>query len=749
MSNPGYTQLNHDLLRAVINSEGQTNAFMLITPHGEIIYDAPAVRNQPVLAMCYSGVPLTVNYSSNDENVRVLGIVDNNLHSTLRDESFASHTKKSEKLAAQALKENPHHFQKILELTPGNPTAIYEELQSLASAVKKGDTEHHDSKKMAATGASQVNDAHRSFLFSQSYPITKMVADDGRTIPLQNVVHPNKRYTLRVDDDGLPEVVRGIEFEYKMNLFLPISSRSRFETHLGQLEKSAGIIIVTKDNCRNYQHIVPNVNGTFPGIILGKDSAILASWNIILLPVTKSMSSKKSHEVTTYYMLPYRFHTLSGVKCIVFDLWHILSYNDPRSAYSTGGLSMTQTDIYMGLLNLLGIQLVVGVDLTCNVVGVESGAWPLLTYDQIMRNLAFQETMLQSIEGRPLSSRLNPTLDLLPHFNHVVSELNDFLKKNITKLSTGEVLESIRTRGRIVPRREHRGFYSNDTETYLALHEYMKRLCGREAITHGETFDHETRSIMVVSKKKQKEKKSTSLATAAATSTVVPLTKDEVCGLYRLVVPHQHITHGTIEQLQKYVKDNNIRFRLTASASETFKQHFPSTEAVDEEYNLGLADDVPATVDNENKFIAFFDSILRLWVIPELTLVHHPNETPCFYHKNIEPPNMYVHLQRRVINAGNIVFEIRNAKLDKSFGDTYTLIGTYPSNSKTSRDFKPYSKFEEWWRKYKVDHKLMKLGGGNTTKMSNTRKRKPHKRAVTKRYRRFKHKSLKNKSLKK
>ena len=61
MSNPGYTQLNHELLRAVITSEHQTNAFMLITPHGEIIYDSRPVGNQPVLAMCYSGVPLTVN----------------------------------------------------------------------------------------------------------------------------------------------------------------------------------------------------------------------------------------------------------------------------------------------------------------------------------------------------------------------------------------------------------------------------------------------------------------------------------------------------------------------------------------------------------------------------------------------------------------------------------------------------------------------------------------------------------------
>jgi hypothetical protein len=141
---------------------------------------------------------------------------------------------------------------------------------------------------------------------------------------------------------------------------------------------------------------------------------------------------------------------------------------------------------------------------------------------------------------------------------------------------------------------------------------------------------------------------------------------------------------------------------------------------------------------------------LRLWVIPELKNSRHSASILCFYHKNIELPNRYTHLQRRVISAENIVSEIRNAELDASFGDKYTVVGMYSSKSETSRDFKPYLKFQEWWRKYQVKHKL-RQGGGNTTKMSNTRKRKPHKhkRPVTKKYRRFKYNKLKNKSLKK
>jgi hypothetical protein len=128
-NSPGYTLLDGNLLREVINPETRTNAFMLITPHGEIIHDSRPVRNVPVLAMCYSGVPLTVNYSDNDENDRVLGIVDDNLHSTLRNKSFESSSTKpssrdpskatlskaAEFLAAKAGHDNPHHFKKITE----------------------------------------------------------------------------------------------------------------------------------------------------------------------------------------------------------------------------------------------------------------------------------------------------------------------------------------------------------------------------------------------------------------------------------------------------------------------------------------------------------------------------------------------------------------------------------------------------------------------------------------------------------
>jgi len=99
----------------------------------------------------------------------------------------------------------------------------------------------------------------------------------------------------------------------------------------------------------------------------------------------------------------------------------------------------------------------------------------------------------------------------------------------------------------------------------------MKRLCGHEVISPGETFYYEQDYIMVVSKKRNFEK---------------ALTKREVCNLYKLFVPHD-ITYETIDKLRNYVKDNSIQFRLTDAATETFKQLFSNSEKLDDDESEG------------------------------------------------------------------------------------------------------------------------------------------------------------------
>ena len=722
MDRPGYTIVGIDILRNIINPMDFDNVFGLMSPHGEIIYDDPPLQNTPVLAMCYSAPPITVNYSNEDDNKRVLQIVDDNLHSSLRRLSFTIRSKNRrrksvavafspEHRASQSRIHNPNHFKKIIALDSSDPISIYKELTSLASAIKRGDTVHEKSIRMVTSiKPGQVNDSRKSRIFSQSFPVTKMINADGAIIPLRMIEHPNKRYSLRADDDTIPETASG-NFEYKISLFIqnPFYKKERtgisgitttnygsrrtptagYQSHYQKyiekraaptgsnidfqryIEEILGLIVVTKENWRDHQDIFKNVIGQYVELILGEYSEILKFWKgVILLPI----NPRKSGDVVTYYMLPYRFHKLSGVHCVVFDLWHILCYASPVSAYSVGGVSTTTTRDYMDLLRILGIKLVMCVDLTCNVPGVKTGAWPLLTYDQIIKNLQFQERFFQNIgSSRFLSSRLDPTYDILPHFFHVSTELNNFLKEIKTAFTVPQVLESIHPKGRLLSRRE-REFSSTDIESYIGLYEYVKRLCGK--IGWGESCVNEQANLVV--------KKNVGDGPEEIMS------QQEVCELHRLVVPLQSVNRNSIGQLRKYLRDNNITFSINPSKMQLLKDTFP----------LYGTNDVPES------YTAVFNSALRLWTVPSLKYSDHIGKVPCFYHMNLNH-SVYHNNFETEITSNFMIKQIRKAReepIDHRLGEVkYTIVG-FLDNSGV---FKASRHFEEWWDLYKEQHRLM------------------------------------------
>lgn len=738
MDAAGYTIVSREILRTIINPMGFGNAFLLLAPHGEIIYDAPPIPNDPVLAMCYSGPPITVNYSDEDENKRVLQIVDDNMHSSLRRMSFTRRKGSAvvafapEHRASQSRINNPNHFKKIIALDPGNPDSIHKELVSLASAIKRGDTQHSNSiSRIRTVAPSQVNDSRKSRLFSQSYPVTKMIDDRGGLIPLRSINHPNKRYTLRADDDKIPEIARG-NFEYKISLFIqnPFYKKNRtgisgiisatydsrrtataglsttqqfqtqpsavhdtgsnsnalFQRYIEMLQTRGEIRHVTRDNLQYHQDVIGDVvGGRYVGLILGQDSEILKFWKgVILIPVQRQVGTK-SRRAVSYYMLPYRFRKLSGIPCVVFDLWHILSYAPLMSAYAVGGITMTTTQDYMNLLKMLGIELVVGVDMTCNVPGTENGAWPLLTYDLIMKNLQYQESFFQNVgNARMRSARLDPMYDLLPHFLHVSTELNKFLNE-IKKASTiPQVLESIHPRGRLVSRRERR-FSSNETASYIGLYDYVRRLCGD--IDRDETCDKERANLVIKKEVDGREE---------------ALRPDEVCQFRNLVVPLQAITLVSIRLLGNYLRENKITFSVRSSQMQALRTAFPLTTAVPDTY------------------IAFYNKLNRLWTVPSLKYAHHGG-IPCFYHENLAFE--YRDKFKIEINSDIMIQEIRNAKEashEEVFGKKYTIVGFLRNNT-----FTPYPHFKEWWDWYKVEHSLFHEGGGRNIKTtSKTRKRR-------------------------
>jgi hypothetical protein len=390
---PAYTLVDSQLLLLCINSISAQKTALLITTHGEIISDQTVTSPSTELAMLYSGVPITVNYSDQSVNDQVLEVLDTGRH-------FA---------AIQAI---------------GTTQDVKSELHAMATAMRQRDKMHTSTRNPSID--EQAKDSWRSHYFSQSFPFTKI--PDG--IPnLRSIQHPNKRYTLRTFSDTMPEddnedekhpasslekkgrlvlqyddpkyaeVAHG-NFEFKMNLFVPLPSGWDFNMHIQSMQ-AHGVGIVTKQNVSSVlQHIASQ-----SGSILGQGAnhvlnphltdCILDNWNIILLPC----GNLKSREMRSYVMLPYRLHTLSGINCVVFDLWHLLCYQG-KDSYSQNGLSMTTTSDYMQLLSQVNILFVMGVDLTCNVVGTQEGGWPSLTIQQLQSNHHFQEHFFELVTTR-------------------------------------------------------------------------------------------------------------------------------------------------------------------------------------------------------------------------------------------------------------------------------------------------------------------------------------------------------------
>ena len=518
LDQPGYKYCPPGFIKHCINPKNVGNAFMLIATHGEIISGISIADCPFTMAMCYSGVAITVNYADDDVNKQVLDILDKS-----------------------------KHFDTVCKLNPTNFPAIKSELAALSHEIKIKDSQHR-APSTNSSEENQVKDSARSWFWSQSFPFTKIQKVSGRI----SIEHPNKRYTLRtlnfddadghrIDDPAGTEVAHG-DYEFKMNLFIPME-HTTFETHIRGLETDHQIVIVDSTNVKS---IINGIKGIDIATVFGQSAHhvlnpdlpdnILTHWKIILIQVG-------SRVTPGYLMLPYRKIILSGRECVVFDVWHILCYQN-ASSYSQNGLSMTTTRDYMELIHLLGIKLLMGVDLTCNVIGTVDGGWPSLTYDQIVKDYEFQEHFFEWDTARH-SRRLDR--DLFPHMYATKIELNKFLAFMEDNLQ--QVSESIHPH--LVLAHASNSVYNDNesfSELYNALYEFVKRLSVSTQLGPNETRDRECRYLRLIMKDPAKKR--------------IPMDSTQIEHFFSLIPP-TNPNHTHIRQLCQYVKESGIRFDLT------------------------------------------------------------------------------------------------------------------------------------------------------------------------------------------
>jgi hypothetical protein len=529
LDEPAYTLVDPGLLKSCINSTHAKNTAFLITTHGEIISSQTAKSTGTTgLAMLYSGVPITVNYSDQSVNDQVLEILDKEKH-------FAA-------------------IQSITNIKGVNP-----ELHAMATAMKARDKMHKSERNSSVD--EQAKDSWRSHYFSQAFPFTKIPES---VTDLAKLEHPNKRYTLRTfsdttdDDDVAPvglllrhddpknaEVAHG-NFEFKMNLFVPLPSGFDFTA---SIRKMSHVVEVTKSNAKDaLSRIGPEVVfGQGAKHVLNPDlpDCILDNWTILLLPCGKY----KGKELHSHVMLPYRFHTLSGINCVVFDLWHLLCYQK-KDSYSQNGLSMTTTQDYMNLLNLLGIHTVIGVDLTCNVVGTQEGGWPSLTIEQLNSNHTFQEHYFEWVSARH-SERLSE--DYLPHLYACKIELNTCINF-IEDHTVDQVLESLHPHIVLSHTVAYRGS-SSFIESYRALSNFTKALLARKDDRHYLRLTTTPGHMETTRSTQPHDRLETNELTYQAIERLDKLIKH--------AYKENELTAHHIEPLQKALKTGGIRFDFT------------------------------------------------------------------------------------------------------------------------------------------------------------------------------------------
>jgi len=547
LDRPAYTLVDPDLLKSCINRHDAKKTVLFITTHGEIITSdtVTSMQSGTQLAMLYSGVPITVNYSAQSVNDQVLEVLDTG-----------------------------GHFDAIQRIRAIQD--VKKELHAMATVMKKNDTMHTSERNSSVD--EQAKDSWRSHYFSQAFPFTKIPEHLSSSLSeLSKIDHPNKRYTLRTfsdtrpedDDDDKPahasdslekrgrlgsksqyddpksaEVAHG-DFEFKMNLFVPVTSFVTFDKDIRSIK---GVHIITKDNAKTGIVKPETVFGQGAKHVLNPDleDCILDNWSIILLPC----GNLKSKEERAYAMLPYRFYTLSGNKCVVFDLWHLLCYQGSDS-YSQNGLSMTTTRDYMGLLNHLNIQFVMGLDLTCNVIGTKEGGWPTLTLKQLNADHTFQEAFFEWVQPRH-SERL--TEDYLPHLYACKVELNKCINF-IEDHTANQILESLHPHVVFSHTVAYRGS-SSFIETYRALSNFTKAL-----------MDHaqEDRKYLCLTSTPGHMRTARSEEGAHRLETTV--LGDSVIEQIDMLIKHPYdeskLKPRDIEELQRFLIETGIRFDFT------------------------------------------------------------------------------------------------------------------------------------------------------------------------------------------
>jgi len=204
-------------------------------------------------------------------------------------------------------------------------------------------------------------------------------------------VNENEHESLHTDeDDG---IVKDKGYEHKLCLIIPYDSGTEraYETHItsfqndkykvknamrGSTINSAPPYILPPSLLVGYskqigKHLQTEFNG---GVATNGHSQASKEWNKCVI-VPKDSTNKDIG------FFQWKIIVLGGVRHLVVNIWNLISRLEGTMGTDAGGIFISTTSETLQMCNLMGLQYVTGIDLTCIVPGMRTAGWVILDKD--------------------------------------------------------------------------------------------------------------------------------------------------------------------------------------------------------------------------------------------------------------------------------------------------------------------------------------------------------------------------------
>ena len=217
-------------------------------------------------------------------------------------------------------------------------------------------------------------------------------------------VNENEHESLHTDEDD--EIIKDKGYEHKLCLIIPYDgTEGAYETHITSFQhdnykvenamrgsasstiSSTPPYILPPSLLVGYStHIGKHLKTEFNGVATDGHSQASKEWNKCVIvprdPLDKDIG-----------FFQWKIIDLGGEPHLVVNIWNLISRLEGTMGTEAGGIFISTTSDTLQMCNLMGLEYVTGIDLTCVVPGMRTAGWVILdknSWDEEVRDVDSQ-----------------------------------------------------------------------------------------------------------------------------------------------------------------------------------------------------------------------------------------------------------------------------------------------------------------------------------------------------------------------